>query len=128
MHIKYDISRNELLKESTELDYALVYRMSEVLLIPGRELKEEHLDEECLEARIFSVSKEYHYYEADGKMKMVLVEEDGDEDRDVIDRKYELTKSIKDMTKKTAVCVRYYLGYDEDGQAYTVLTRLTGLE
>ena len=106
-----------------EYEYALLYMMSEMILS-----KVEALDkidwEQCLEARFFSEDKELHIYEDDGEYMAVEIQEE--KEADTLIKKYELANRFKGIGK--SVCVSEYISYDEDGQAYVSLTRLSGIE
>ena len=106
-----------------EYDYALIYMMSKLILSKTSDLGEIDWDE-CLEARFFSKEKELHIFEDDGEQRAVEVR-DMDE-KDSIVKKYQLAKQFSGLGN--TLCVKEYLAYDEDGQTYVSLTRLTGIE
>ena len=80
--------------------------------------------EECMEARFFSEDKELHFFDVDGKKQAVAVsDEDGN---DELVKEYELAGKFRAIG--SSVFVKEYIGYDEDGQANVVLTRLQGIK
>lgn len=112
-------------KSVKEYEYALVYMMSEIKLCETSKITDDFMWEECLEARFFSKEKELHVFDGeDGKKAVIILETDA-ENRQI--KKYELNDKIAPCGKKKLL-VTEYLAYDEDGQAYVELTRLSGLE
>ena len=80
--------------------------------------------EECTEARFFSEDKELHFFDVDGKKQAVAVsDEDG---KDELVKEYEIAGKFGSIG--SSVFVKEYIGYDEDGQANVVLTRLQGIK
>lgn len=108
-----------------EYEYALVYMMSEIKLCETSDLADDFMWEECMEARFFSKDKELHVFEGEDGKKAVLVQETDAENMQI--KKYVLNGKVSPSGKKTLL-VTEYLAYDEDGQAYVELTRLSGLE
>ena len=107
----------------SEYQYALLYMISEVIL-NKTELLGEINWEECTEARFFSEDKELHFFDVDGKKQAVAVsDEDG---KDELVKEYELAGKFRAIG--SSVFVKEYIGYDEDGQANVVLTRLQGIK
>ena len=136
-------------------EYALVYMASELRLIPCE--KWESIDlEECLEVRFFCEKGELHIFREEDAFLSAAVQDlsGGDEmtshshedekstaasdsaagrDSDVqvyatIDRVHSIRKNCRgEVPGCTGIIVREYIGYDADGQAYTVRTRLAGL-
>mgnify|MGYP004496452399 FL=1 len=107
----------------SEYQYALLYMISEVIL-NKTELLGEINWEECMEARFFSEDKELHFFDVDGKKQAVAVsDEDGN---DELVKEYELAGKFRAIG--SSVFVKEYIGYDEDGQANVVLTRLQGIK
>ena len=113
----------EACQKYQEYEYALLYMMSELILSKTSELTS--IDwEECLEARFFDLDKELHIFEDDGEHTAVEVVEQTQEE--CLVKKYQLANKFRGIGK--AVCIKEYLSYDEDGQAYVALTRLSGIE
>lgn len=107
----------------SEYQYALLYMISEVIL-NKTELLGEINWEECTEARFFSEDKELHFFDVDGKKQAVAVsDEDG---KDELVKEYEIAGKFG--STGSSVFVKEYIGYDEDGQANVVLTRLQGIK
>ena len=81
----------------------------------------ERIEQSLLEARFFSVSEEIRIFRESGSLRAVLLaEEKGD-------RYLEETCEIANGKKfGGSVTVRRVIGFDEDGQAQVVLTRLSG--
>jgi hypothetical protein len=121
----YQIKKLELAEAQGEIakyDYALIYLMSERLLLPVSALPEIAWDE-CMDARFFSDDGELHIFEEDGQLKAVQVSDAGEEDTVV--QKYELAKRFSNLGK--TLLVQEYLEADEDGQMQVKLTRLKGI-
>ena len=105
--------------------YALIYLISEMHLCRMKELDVDSINwPECLEARLFCENSEVHIFETEDGRKAVLKEDDGTEDTFV--KKFQMSNKFKEMGD--AICVKEYLSYDEDGQVYVALTRLSGIE
>ena len=122
----YQIAELEIskaLERRTSYEYALVYRLSEIVLCRMEQLKSFDL-KECMEARFFSEDKELHLFETEDGMCAVEVTDDGTED--CILKKYELAPKFAGAGKR--LVVQEYLDYDDDGQAVVALTRLRGVE
>ena len=124
--MSYKLEKLEFLKaceKIPEYQYALLYMISEVIL-NKTELLGEINWEECMEARFFSEDKELHFFDVDGEKQTVAVsDEDG---KDELVKEYELAGKFR--TIGSSVFVKEYIGYDEDGQANVVLTRLQGIK
>ena len=72
----------------------------------------------------FSEDKELHFFDVDGKKQAVAVsDEDG---KDELVKEYEIAGKFGSIG--SSVFVKEYIGYDEDGQANVVLTRLQGIK
>ncbi len=112
-------------KSIKEYEYALVYMMSEVKLCETAEVAEDFMWEECLEARFFSKEKELHVFDGEDGKKAVIIRETDAENKLI--KKYVLNGKISPIGKNVLL-VTEYLAYDEDGQVYVELTRLSGLE
>lgn len=110
------------LKEIFMYEYALIYGMSRIVLCKAGELEQVNWDE-CLEARFFDDTKELHLFEQEGRMCAVKVV--GTMDEDCLMKKYMLQEKYAALGKYLCVCE--HLSCDEDGQAFVVLTRLTGV-
>ena len=125
-------------------EYALVYMASELKLIPFE--KWESIDrEECLETRFFGEKGELHLFREGDEFLAAAVQDltdaedasaqdpaaEADSNVQVyatIDRVHSIRKNCRrEVPGRTGIVVREYIGYDADGQAYTVRTRLTGL-
>lgn len=131
--------------------FALVYMISEIKLIPIKKWPLIPLDE-CLEARLFGEKGELHLFREEDTLFSTSVEdlpdapdcnEQGKEDIDLpdtfpanicikdcafIDRMYKIrTNCLKEVPGFSGIVIREYIGYDGDGQAYTMQTRPAGL-
>lgn len=123
--MSYTVERMDMesaLKEIFAYEYALIYGMSRIVLCKAEELEQVNWDE-CFETRFFDNTKELHLYEQDGRMCAVKVV--GTMDENCLTKKYVLQDNYSALGKYLCVCE--HLGYDEDGQAFVVLTRLTGI-
>jgi hypothetical protein len=121
----YQIKKLELSEAQREIvkyDYALIYLMSDRLLLPVSALPELAWDE-CIDARFFSDDGELHIFEDDGQLSAVQVSDAGEEDTVV--QKYELSKHFSNLGN--TLLVQEYLEADEDGQMQVKLTRLKGI-
>lgn len=118
-----EIEISKALENRKNYEYALVYRLSEVILCRMEQLEEFDL-KECMEARFFSKDKELHIFEAEDEKCAVEITDNGRED--CILKKYELAPKFSEIGKN--LVVQEYLDYDEDGQAVVALTRLRGIE
>lgn len=105
-----------------DYSYALIYKISEIVLSETAKLTDQDLDE-CMEARFFSDSRELHIFENEDGMCAVCVS-DTDE-KDIILKEYELDSRFH--TAGTTLLVQEYIEYDADGQACIGLTRLKGV-
>lgn len=118
------MSFEEAKKHIQDYEYALLYEISNICLTKVENLAE--IDwEECTEARFFDESGELHLFEMDGSMAAVEVKDSGKAEDEVV-KKYDLAKKFQEQG--TNVYVKEYLGYDADGQAEVVLTRLLRVE
>ena len=117
------IEADKVLEIIADYQYALVYKISEITFCMAAELKEFSW-EECIEARFFDETKELHIYEEDGEL--CAVKTVGELDDDCLVKKYNLQEHYFGENK--CLCVCEHLDYDNDGQAFIVLTRLTGIE
>lgn len=116
------IDMNEALKDISAYEYALIYGMSRIVFCKIEELSQINWDE-CLEARLFDNTKELHIYEQDNRRCAVKIT--GMIDENCLMKKYVLQDYY--FGKGKYLCVCGHLGYDEDGQAFVALTRLTGI-
>jgi hypothetical protein len=108
--------------EISKYEYALVYLMSERLLLPVSDLPKIQWDE-CVDARFFSDEGELHIFEEDGQLIAVQV---SDEDKEnIVVQKYKLAKRFSQLGD--TLLVQEYLEADEDGQMQVKLTRLKGI-
>ena len=114
---------DKALEEIEAYQYALVYMISGITLCRTAEFDNVDWDE-CLEARFFDADKELHIYEENEIL--CAVKTVGTADSDCLMKKYELQDHY--FGQKKYLCVCEHLGYDEDGQAFVILTRLTGIE
>ena len=122
----YQVTELELskaLERRKNYEYALVYRLSEVILCRMERLEDFDL-KECTEARFFSTDKELHLFETEEGMCAVEVTDDGTED--CVLKEYKLAPKFERVGKR--LVVQEYLDYDEDGQAVVALTRLRSVE
>ena len=103
--------------------YALLYKLSEIILCKTEELQENSL-QEYTEARFFSKEKELHIFETEDGKRAVVVSDENEED--CILKKYEIAQKFSKVGK--TLVVQEYLEYDEDGQAFIALTRLKDIE
>ena len=104
--------------------YGLIYRISDMRFDKCEHIDADYLDsDEILEARLFSENGELHIFRQDDDLICKEFKETGDED--YIERRYELEKKYKTLGNN--LIVREYVKYDDDGQAYIVLTRLAGI-
>ena len=117
------VDARKALESIAEYQYALVYMMSGITFCKTTDLGGTDWDE-CLEARFFDENKELHLYDEDGGQ--IAVKVTGTMDNDCLMKKYELQKRYY-IEKNKYLCVCEHLGYDDDGQASVVLTRLTGI-
>lgn len=111
------------LSQLAEYRYALVYRISGITLCAASDFDNADWDE-CFEARFFDEEKELHIYEEDGVLH--AVRSIGTADGDSLVKKYRLQDRYFGQNKYLCICE--HLDYDEDGQAFVALTRLTGIE
>lgn len=124
-------------------EYALVYMISELRLIPVDQLPSVDLSE-CMEARIFGPDAELHLFREEDEMMAVAIRDLGEGELcdekcgkktdsvvhtyATIDRTHLIRKNCrKEIPGRSELIIREYIAYDGDGQAYTVRTRLAGL-
>ena len=120
------LTLEQALEAARSCKYALLYRMSELVLAKTEELSQEQLDlGECLEARFFDDEKEVHLFRDGDDWKAVLTEDK--EGQEYLDREYYLAKRFRKNGPETRLRVREYTGYDTDGQIYVTKTRLAGI-
>lgn len=122
----YQVAEQEIakaLEHRTDYEYALLYRLSEIVLCKMEQLEDFDL-KECVEARFFSADKELHLFEVEEGMCAVEVTDDGV--TDYILKKYKLAPKFAGVGEQ--LVVKEYLDYDADGQAVVALTRLCGVE
>lgn len=105
-------------------DYGLFYYLSEIKLETMQDGRSPVL-EQLMEARLFSETSELHLFQCETGWRAVLVEETGTGQAEYIDDKHVISKEFQTAGKK--LCVRKYISYDEDGQAFVALTRLCGV-
>lgn len=105
--------------------YAVVYMMSGLLVCDVSELNDIPYDE-VLEARLFDETGEDHICTEDDEVVSYAFS-DSDFDADNV-RDYKLDICSEKRSAYSHVKIRKYFSFDEDGQAYTVLTRCCGLE
>lgn len=117
-----EITLEEAYRQAENLEYALLYRISDRILCKSKELTQDSW-KECIEARIFSETKEIHIFEQESKKAVVITELDT---KDVISKQYQLENGYSKYGD--TLCVQQYLGFDEDGQAYIEMTRLKGIK
>ena len=67
-----------------------------------------------------------HIFEYNGELKAVEIVDEDDNAKDTIIKKYTLNTRFNKIGR--VVVVQEYLNFDEDGQAFVELTRLTGIE
>ncbi|MBQ8639961.1 MAG: hypothetical protein IJ468_12415 [Lachnospiraceae bacterium] len=124
---KQFLSIEEAKKQINGFQYALVYQLESVLLGSIDQMSDQIIWEECIEARFFSQEHELHIFEFNGEYRAVLVSDDGKQECESIVR----CRKLEDRYRKlgwSELLVKEYIGFDEDGQAYTALTRLVGLQ
>lgn len=116
---------SEAREETMKYPYALLYRMSEVILAKGISEADRNLldDGELLEARFFGDAGELHLFPGENGLKAVRISET-DQAKDYLDIEYTLAGNYADFGNKAKLCERRYLSYDEDGQAVVSLCRL----
>ena len=103
--------------------YGLLYELSEVNVVDWVKGNEINFDQ-LLEARLFSEEKELHIFENEGEWQAVEVTETPE--AEYLQEDVALSKKFQTQGKKLSV--KKYLDYDEDGQAYVVLTHLCGMK
>lgn len=97
-----------------------------------RELSRVHLGEtdraniqwaEVTEARFFDGTSELRFWEQDGQLSAVQVEDENEDENTCLEKVYALAH---DGNFGRTLTVVEYLAYDEDGQLYRAATRLKG--
>lgn len=111
-------------------EYALVYMISELRLIPIGKWTEVDI-KECLEARIFGESGELHLFREDDEILASEVRDHSDgegKEYATIDRIHSIRSNCRsEISDRGGIIIREYIDYDTDGQAFVALTRLAGL-
>ena len=117
-------SWKEAIEKSNHFPHALIYMMSDLLLLSSDNMESSDINyEEVLEARFFGKNGEIHLFSSDESISSVEIsDEESEEVRDVWHPLEERFKS------KGQLLVRQYIAYDEDGQGYVVLTRCVALK
>ena len=105
--------------------YGLLYYLSEIKLEAIDEGQTPAL-EQLTEARLFSETSELHIFQCEDGWCAVSVEEIGE--AEYIDELRPISKEFQKEGKQQQLCVRKYISYDEDGQAFVALTRLYGVK
>lgn len=105
-------------------NYGLLYYLSEIKLETMEEGKTLSL-EQLTEARLFSETSELHLFQCEDGWRAVSVKEVGE--AEYIDELRPLSKEFQKKGKRQ-ICVRKYISYDKDGQAFIALTRLYQVE
>lgn len=113
----------EAIEQSNHFPYALIYMMSDLLLLSCENMKLDIAYEEVLEARFFGEDGEIHLFSSDGSISSVEVSDE--EQQEVRDIWYPLEGRFKKMGR---LLTRQYIEYDEDGQGYVALTRCVALK
>lgn len=117
---------DEIIHLAAEYDYGLIYFLSEVKLLPIKEIGEDLLWEEMLEARFFSRNGELRFFMGEEGLAAVKVTEEGEE-RTSIDKEYILLNHRNWTNRFKKIKVRQYIDFDDDGQAHVALTRCLDL-
>lgn len=130
------LSLEEAKNTLDEYAYALLYRVSDMVLLPADQITEKDW-QECTEARVFREDAELHVL-LDGETKVIRVcdeEKEGSvSEEDIgltpIIRTYYLSKQAAGGLPKglSKVLVKQYLTLDEDGQVRIALTRLADIQ
>lgn len=130
--MKYSITKlsiDEAIREINSCSYIILYRYDGIELKQAATVTEPEIkDTDCFEIRAFSGTKEIHLFEGESAETVairIMDDEDGDLTADVMEKKYKLSRKYAPYTK---VCIKEYLEYDEDGQMYVAVTRLSGIE
>ena len=119
--IDFDTAR----KAVDDFDYIYSQEISAIRLFPVKQDLMINWDE-CIDVRYFNKDKEIQKKKKKDEWKAVLVEDaQGDS---VIVRTYSISRKYRESSGGTKIRVKEYLGYDEDGQAYAICTRLAGVE
>lgn len=118
-----DIDLQEAYGRAADYQYALLYMISERIILCNAGSLPEINWKECQEARFFSEDRELHIFEGEEGMQAVEVfDTDGE---DIVVKEYELDNRFRTAGK--TVLVKEYLDYDSDGQVFVALTRLKGI-
>lgn len=102
--------------------YGLFYYLSEIKLKAMTDGQAPSL-EQLIEARLFSETGELHLFQREDDWCAVSVDETGK--AEYINELRPLSKEFQKEGNK--LCIRKYISYDEDGQAFVALTRLYGV-
>lgn len=117
------ISLEDAKREAMALSWALVRQLS---LVQMGEVSTLSIDwDEVTEARFFDSEKEIRIFEAGDGFLAVILSDGENEIENVTYRDMEHKLEHKNQFG-TAVSVREYFGYDEDGQISVVASRLKG--
>lgn len=121
----YDSVKSAFSDCSDKYKYVLVYMMSQFLICDVSELSNPEYDE-VLEARFFDEKGEAHICIEDGEIVSYISSDDdfkSDESREYTVKFCDEFESIY-----SAVKIKKYYSFDEDGQIYNLMTRCCGLE
>ncbi|MGV8145510.1 MAG: hypothetical protein ACLKAK_04965 [Alkaliphilus sp.] len=101
------------------LDYALLYYFDKVVLRKtigmGRDFSK------LIEAKIFGQDKMLHIFKRD-EFEAVLFDDNTFDERFIIEEENYLIKNENFMEAKK-ICIKKYIDFDEDGQAFIAYTR-----
>ena len=116
----------DAVNQAGEYTYALLYRISDILLCRAQELKADDW-KECTEARLFRMDAELHLFP--GSRSAVCVSDKEGAQGSMLDRVYGAGSLVKRSLgmKEADIVVRHYLEEDEDGQMTIALTRLVDI-
>lgn len=118
-HVEIENAKNMI----SGFDYALVYEISKMYLVPVAELTDIDWDE-VQEGFFFNGKAQLHIYK-DGELLIARCA--SDEESDIcIDREYPLAGKFKGIGKN--VIERQYLVADDDGQMCVSYTRLVAIQ
>lgn len=130
--MKYSITRlsiDDAISEINSCSYAVLYCYDGIKLKQAATVTESEIkDIDCFEIRAFSGTKEIHLFETEGAETVairIMDGEDGNLTADVMEKEYKLSRKFAPYSK---VFIKEYLRYDEDGQIYVAVTRLSGIE
>lgn len=113
------ISLEEVKSHISQMKYALIYQISEVIFDRIEQIVEINW-EECLEGYFFDENTQIHVYSTEDGLQAVFFAEP--EDVEYIDKDYKLSNKYRNVGEK--IRKREYFDYDEDGQVYVAYTRL----